>query len=171
VKKTVIRRYTIKETEKFPNSRLPLLIYKSVLPVKGIFPGSTVRNLFEENGWSNSWRSGIYTYHHYHSVTHEVLGVIKGKAVLQFGGPGGKRISVNTGDVIIIPAGVGHKNLGKENDLKCIGAYPNGKDYDMNYGEEGERPRTDKNIKKVRLPKKDPVFGNDGILMKYWKKR
>ena len=72
------------------------------------------------------------------------------------------------GDVIIIPAGVAHKNLGSSGDFRCVGAYPPGQDWDMNYGKAGERPAADENIANVPLPVADPVFGFEGPLMKNW---
>jgi len=121
--------------------------------------------LFENNNWRNTWQQGIYTYHHYHSTTHEVLCVCKGETLLLLGGENGITVLIQEGDVLVIPAGVAHINLGKENDVSCIGAYPDGRDYDMNFGKQGERPRTDHNIASLPLPQTDPVFGaNDGLL-------
>jgi uncharacterized protein YjlB len=71
--------------------------------------------------------------------------------------------------VLVIPAGVAHMNLGKENDVTCIGAYPDGRDYDMNYGKPGERPKSDHNIASLPLPGTDPVFGKKGALLQLWK--
>lgn len=28
---------------------------------------------FADNGWSNAWQDGIFTYHHFHSIAQEVL--------------------------------------------------------------------------------------------------
>jgi uncharacterized protein YjlB len=78
-------------------------------------------------------------------------------------------VRLEKGDVLIIPAGTAHKNLGKQNSVKCVGAYPEGMDFDMNYGKPGERPQMDKNIYKVKLPSKDPVFGKHGQLENFWK--
>jgi uncharacterized protein YjlB len=56
-----------------PNSRFPLLIYRGAVPGGG---EDAVRERFRANGWLNNWRyPGIYTYHHFHSTTHECLGV------------------------------------------------------------------------------------------------
>lgn len=128
-----------------------------------------MRGIFGENGWTNNWRAGIFTYSHYHSTTHEVLGVVKGKATILLGGEGGKKIIIQKGDVLVIPAGVAHKNLSQENDITCIGGYPDGQDYDMNYGNPGERPLTDRNIAAVPMPDTDPVYGSNGPLMDIWK--
>ena len=137
----------------FPNSPLPLL-----------FPAKHVTDLFESHNWSNSWDDGIFEYHHYHSITHEVLGIYSGETTVQLGGEHGEKIKIQKGDVLVIPAGVAHKNLGKENDIGCVGAYPDGRDYDMNYGKPGERPGTDHNIHHVPLPKTDPVYGEGGLM-------
>jgi uncharacterized protein YjlB len=110
-----------------------------------------VKRLFKKNNWHNAWVHGVFEYHHYHSITHEVLGVIKGESTLQLGGELGAKVHVRRGDVLVIPAGVAHRNLGRENQLKV-----------------GERPRADRNIAKVTLPAHDPVFGDNAGLVKYW---
>ncbi len=61
----------------------------------------------EKNNWSNSWRNGIFNFHHYHSITHEVLGVHSGNAKVLLGGDRGILINAEKGDVIIIPATYG----------------------------------------------------------------
>lgn len=161
--------YLLKDDGIFPNSKLPVLFYKDVLDLPVLFPAAYIENLFKSNHWSNSWKNGIYTYHHYHSITHEVLGVYKGQATVLLGGEKGVEITLNKNDVLIIPAGVAHKNLGEENNIGCVGAYPEGKSYDMNYGKPGERPLTDTNIADVPLPERDPVLGLKGGIEKYWK--
>jgi uncharacterized protein YjlB len=153
----------------FPNSHLPVLVYRNAVKLPLLFPGRAFRSLFEQNGWSNSWKDGIYTFHHYHSNTHEALGVCKGKTVLQFGGDNGIKVFVAKGDVVVIPAGVAHKNLGDKDQVACIGAYPEGRNYDMNVGKPGERPQSDQNILAVPLPATDPVEGKTGSLVQIWK--
>jgi uncharacterized protein YjlB len=105
---------------------------------------------------------------HYHSTTHEVLGFFSGTTALHLGGAHGYNINVRIGDVLIISAGVAHKNLGKEHQIKCIGAYPDGRDYDINTGMTGERPRTDHNILALPLPAEDPIYGAEKGLPKIW---
>jgi len=161
--------YFVKDDGIFPNNRLPILHYPSVLELPPLLAARAVRKLFQENNWTNNWKQGIYTYHHYHSNTHEVLGVCKGEALLQLGGENGISLFIQKGDVLVIPAGVAHMNLGKENDVTCVGGYPDGRDYDMNYGKPDERPTADHNIASVPLPKTDPVFGKKGGLLQAWK--
>ncbi|MHA8050317.1 cupin domain-containing protein [Aquirufa sp. ROCK-SH2] len=50
-------------------------------------------------------------YDHFHSNTHEVLGLAEGTVKLKIGGQHGVELVVETGDVIIMPAGVGHYSL------------------------------------------------------------
>jgi uncharacterized protein YjlB len=130
---------------------------------------SIFENLFEANQWSGCWRNGIYPYPHYHSNAHEVLGVFSGSATVQFGGERGITEKLNPGDVAILPAGVGHKNLGSSADFGVVGAYPFGQEPDMNYGASGERPRADQNIARVPRPTLDPVYGAAGPLCQHWR--
>ena len=154
----------------FPNNNhLPLLIYKNAFLLHKD-PESAIAGTFSRNNWGNTWSSGIYNYHHYHSTAHEVLGISSGEAKVQLGGPEGVIVELNKGDVIIIPAGVAHKNLGSSDDFKCVGGYAGGRHYDINYGKPGERPGTDENLEQIPLPDQDPVLGKHGILDEYWKK-
>jgi len=129
---------------------------------------ATIEKTFRKNGWENSWRNGLYAFHHYHSTAHEALGIYAGWVKTQFGGPEGKRITARVGDVIIVPAGVSHKNVDQSPDFRVVGAYPGGQMWDMNYGKSAERPDADENIKTVPLPATDPVFGKAGPLMQLW---
>jgi uncharacterized protein YjlB len=155
----------------FPNNEaLPLLLYKNALMLeKNADANATdIEKLFRKNDWKNSWRDGIYDYHHYHSTAHEVMGVYSGSAKVNFGGTQGLMLELTKGDVIIIPAGVAHKCIQSTDDFKCVGAYPSGQEYDMNYGEPGERPKADENIANTPLPTHDPVFGKQGPMEKWW---
>lgn len=154
----------------FPNNgKLPLLVYQDILALPPGNPAAIVQILFESNGWGGSWRNGIYGFHHYHSTAHEVLGVCGGCAEVQLGGDRGVSLKISRGDVIIIPAGVAHKNLGADRDFQVVGAYPAGQSPDMCYGKAGERPQADHNILRVPLPQKDPVYGAEGPVAKHWK--
>src|SRR5205085_4017584 len=73
----------------FPNSKLPLLLYRKALSSPEERLAAKFEQLFEANDWRGAWRNGIYDYHHYHSTTHEVLGVFRGSARVQLGGDEG----------------------------------------------------------------------------------
>jgi len=159
----------LKDDRTFPNNgKLPFLVYQGVLALPQSNPAAVIEILFESNGWDGCWRNGIYDFHHYHSTAHEVLGVYNGSAEVQLGGDGGVSLTVYRGDVIIIPAGVAHKNLGAGRDFRIVGAYPLGQGPDMCYGKAGERPQADERIVKVPLPQMDPVYGNGGPMADHW---
>jgi uncharacterized protein YjlB len=161
---------TLKDDGTFPNNdNLPLIVYRQAI-VYGNEGPEVVEKIFSRNGWGGSWRNGIYGYHHYHSTAHEVLGVYSGSCKVQLGGPEGRSFDIKKGDVVLIPAGVAHKNLGSSSDFRVVGAYPEGQSWDMNYGKPGERPAADENIAKVALPEMDPVFGKEGPVNEQWNK-
>ncbi len=150
------------------NEKLPLLVYQAALELPEHNPAAIIEALFEANQWSGCWRNGVYGFHHYHSTAHEVLGVYSGTARVQFGGEKGVILSVERGDVVIIPAGVAHNNLGASQDFRVVGAYPLGQRADLNDGKSGERPQADENIAHVALPELDPVYGAESPLTNYW---
>lgn len=163
--------FKLGEDDNFPNNRkLPVLLYHQVLKGSGNL-AAQFESMIAGNGWGGAWRNGIFSYHHYHSTAHEMLAVYSGSVEVQLGGPNGKVVELKAGDVVILPAGTAHKRSSSSGDFGVIGAYPRGQEnYDMNYGKDGERPETDRNIEKVGLPDADPVYGDDGPLLKYWKK-
>lgn len=154
----------------FPNNDLPLLIYQNafILPDQKNKAAEIVQKIFLRNDWGNTWRNGVYDFHHYHSNTHECLGICAGEAKVIFGGPGQRSITIRKGDVCILPAGLGHKCVNASKDFECIGGYPQGKNYDINHGEESEYKKAIIRIEKVGLPNHDPVFGKEGFLKSYW---
>jgi len=154
---------------RIPNSRYPLLVYRQAFSTKGSEGAAWLEKHFAANNWTNSWRNGVFPYHHYHSITHEVLGVYSGSALLHLGGEKGKQVRVQAGDILVIPAGVGHKKLEDSADFGVVGAYPDGRTYDVLRGESGERPRADQNIAALPLPATDPLTGNQGGVQQHWK--
>lgn len=153
---------------KIPNSRFPVLLYRNAFPARNATGATWLEQRFAEHNWTNSWRNGVYPYHHYHSTSHEVLGVYAGRATLQLGGEHGRPVEVQAGDILVIPAGVGHKNLGSEN-LGIVGAYPGGRHWDLNRGLPGERPQTDRNIAALPIPATDPLLGAQQGLPTLWR--
>lgn len=164
-----LQKIHINASEIFPNSKFPVIHYKAIVDIPKVFPAKYVSDLFERNNWSNSWDAGIFDYHHYHSNVHEALGVYAGSATIILGGEGGVEVLLEKGDVLIIPAGVAHKNLSAENDFRCVGAYPYGQDYDII---DGNTPRTEQiaqNLIRTPIPETDPVRGKDGGVPDIWK--
>jgi uncharacterized protein YjlB len=152
-----------------PNNKLPLLVYHDVFTQRGDKGAEWLEERFAANSWTNNWRWGVYPFHHYHSNTHEVLGVFSGTALLHLGGEKGEKVNVKPGDIIVIPAGVGHKCISHSEDFTVVGAYPNGLHPDLKRGEKGDRPQTDKNIAEVAVPATDPLLGKNAGAVEIWK--
>lgn len=148
-----------------PNSRLPVVVHHDVAEARE--PAACVA-LFAANGWLGAWVDGIYPFHHFHSTTHEVLGVVAGSATVVLGGPDGVRLEVAPGDVLVLPAGTGHCNAGASADLQVVGAYPDGMAWDLRRGDPAEREEVLAAIAAVPLPDADPVVGVDGPLRRLW---
>lgn len=159
-------QFNFQDDGRIPNSPLPLIVYKQAFTGDAL--ADAMEEKFAENNWTNSWRNGVYPYHHYHSITHEVVGVYSGHAQLHMGGESGEVIEVKAGDVLVIPAGIGHKEVSASDDFGIVGAYPDGKDYDLMTGVEGERPRADERIAQVPWPETDPVLGTEGGVTELW---
>jgi len=111
----------------------------------------------------------MYSTTHFHSTTHEVLCISSGRAKLCFGGEdNSERVeaSVEKGDVIIIPAGVGHRLLDDfSSGFEMIGSYPKGKSWDMCYGKEGEEDKINA-IGDLGWFESDPLYGEQGPVLK-----
>lgn len=153
----------------FPNNpQVPVIVYKGAIQLHPDDEPECMLELFGKNNWTNGWKNGIYDYHHYHSTTHEVLGIFCGTADVQLGGPEGICVELSRGDVVVIPAGIAHKNLDSSADFLCVGAYPDGSEYDINYGKESERAEAIENIRNVKTPLLDPVYGENGPLHEHW---
>jgi len=164
-----LEQLNFKDDGIFPNSPLPLLFYREAIRADAKDPASIFEQRFAENDWTNSWRDGVYSFPHYHSTSHEVLGVYSGTATLRLGGERGKSVDVRAGDVIVIPAGVAHQNIGAGDDVGVVGAYPDGREWDLLRGRPGERPRADENIAALPIPDNDPIYGAEGPLRRLWK--
>lgn len=145
------------------NPDLPVLIYRHVFD-----DPSSIEETFNTHNWQNSWVDGIFDFHHYHSVAHEVIGILEGHASIQLGGPLGKTFTLTAGDVVVLPAGTGHRALHTSRKFQVVGAYPKGQDYDTLTGDPCERPDNLKRIAQVERPETDPVYGRQGPLLEHW---
>lgn len=148
----------------------PMLVYHGAFQPAAVDPAATAEQIFTANGWGDTWRNGIFSYHHYHSTVHEVLAICGGQAQVRFGGEQGVTLTVRAGDVVVLPAGTGHKRLSASNDLLVVGAYPPGQRVDLWRGEPGERPQVLENIQRVSRPATDPVYGQQGPLLDQWRR-
>ena len=151
------------------NPTLPLLFYQQAVDLPDEGAPEWFEAVFTANGWPAAWRNGIFPFHHYHSCAHEALGVYAGSATAMLGGEHGIEVTVTRGDVVIIPAGVGHKCLEKSEDLAIVGAYPTNTSPDLMKGELHERPACLEAIAKVGIPLQDPLYGEDGPMHQHWR--
>lgn len=171
-----VDQYLFRDDGRFPNNRdLPLLVYRGVLDTGAADPAGDCERLFAAHRWRDAWRNGIYAYDHFHVTTHEVLGLVRGDARVRFGGPDGLIVEVQAGDVIVIPAGVGHRNMGASADLLVIGAYPESTFPDQGEpeictGTAADHDRAVDRIAQVPMPAEDPVFGEAGALLERWRR-
>ncbi|MDH3603289.1 MAG: cupin domain-containing protein, partial [Candidatus Tectomicrobia bacterium] len=114
--------HTLTDAGVFPNNaKLPLTVYRGAVALPEHNPAAEFEALFAAHDWPPAWRYGIFGYHHYHSTAHEVLGIFRGRATIQFGGEQGVVLEVQAGDVVVIPAGVAHKSLGSSRNFCAVG--------------------------------------------------
>ena len=153
------------------NPTFPALFYRGAVQLKGrrFPPEIIIDTLFDTNGWGRSWRDTVYDFVHYHSQIHEVMGVARGTARIECGGIKGRILHVKAGDVLVLPAGTGHRLIESSRDFLVVGAYPQNGTYDE-CTDTRERPDAIKRIAKVRKPKTDPVLGADGALLDVWRR-
>ena len=133
-----------------PNSPLPALLFRGILAADAA-----------ANGWTGLWTDTIYDYTHFHSNAHEVLGIAEGKVTVKLGGEGGRRFRLEAGDMLVLPADIGHCRVGSGEGLKVISAYPPGQSH-CNMKRKGHA------VSKVPVPSTDPFYGQGGPLVRIW---
>lgn len=149
----------------FPNAELLVLVYPGALKEPEGFP-----SLFRKNGWGGGWVNGVYAFDHFHAEAHEVLGCVSGWARLRLGGPEGVEVRVQAGDAVLLPAGMGHRNLAQSPDFRIAGAYPPGQSPDLQRGSAKDYATLLQRARAVPLPERDPVSGEEGLVQRYWGK-
>lgn len=151
---------------RMPNSHLPVIIYRNISDEADL--EAYFRRLFNSNHWGGDWAMGIFGYHHFHSNAHEVLGIAAGHATLIVGGEGGRTVEVARSDVVILPAGTGHRRVRDSWDFWVVGAYPRGQeDYDE-FTDQRMCTNCALRLRAVPTPQRDPVYGVDGRLTLAW---
>ena len=146
--------------DRIPNHpRFPVVVYRRVEAVhRG---AAAVRALFARHGWGGSWVDGVFDFHHFHSTSHEVLAVVEGAATLELGGPQGEAFGVAVGDVLVLPAGTGHRRATARDGFRVVGAYPAGQEhYDLLRGDDAaEVAAARERIAALPAPPEDPIGG------------
>ena len=150
-----------------PNTSIqnkPMMIYHAAFNSKP--PASAIEEHLSSIGAVQpQWRYTMYSTSHFHSTSHEVLGIASGEARLCFGHERNpKRVEevVKAGDVVVLPAGVAHRLLEDlAGGFQMVGSYPKGCNWDMCYGNKGEEEKIE-SIKELRWFQKDPIYGHEG---------
>jgi uncharacterized protein YjlB len=167
IKDLQVSFHQIPALDRIPNTSIqkkPLMIYHSAFLSSA--SASTMESHLSTVGVvTPQWRYTMFSQSHFHSTAHEVLCVAHGKAKLCFGGEDNpKKVEpvVEKGDVMVVPAGVAHRLLEDiEGGFSMVGSYPNGKGWDMCYGNEGEEKKV-KGIGALGWFEKDPIYGDEG---------
>ena len=162
-----IYSYLLEPKGSMPNNdRFPLLLYRGAF--KAPVSAEDVEQKLKKNRWYNSWRNGVFPYHHFHATVHEILVCYGGAGRVQFGGIGGPEVDVVEGDAILIPAGVGHKRLSAETGFAVIGAYLDGASWDLQTPERSDHAEAKTAVSLVDKPPVDPITGDRGGLLDHW---
>jgi uncharacterized protein YjlB len=156
-----LRKLYFEKASDVPNSALPVVLIRRALAPNASAKARRFRDAFKRNGWTGIWTDTIYDYTHFHSNAHEVLGIAEGKVTVLLGGAEGRSFRLNAGDMLIMPAGVGHRRVGDDTGLKVIGAYPPGQSHFTMKRKGRAAPR-------VKLPDTDPLYGPGGPLTRCW---
>ena len=148
--------------DRIPNHpRFAVLVYRGV---EAVTDAAAARALFGAHGWGGSWVAGVFDFHHFHSTSHEALAVVAGRATIELGGPQGQPFEVAQGDVLVLPAGTGHRRATPRDGFTVVGAYPAGQeDYDLLRGDDpAEVAAARERIARLPAPPQDPV-GGEGV--------
>jgi uncharacterized protein YjlB len=167
------------------NGALPLILYKAAVEFGDREPEAVFEEIFWGNAWADGFRDGTFPFHHYHSAAHEVVGVARGTAVLQFGGPDGPHVEVAAGDACVIPAGVVHRRIDDAPGYSVVGAYPHhqvpdccvmsqaaadaaGAELEVKLIGEAQLAAVKTTIAATVLPITDPLSGSSGPIADLW---
>lgn len=158
--------FTLSNNGRMPNSHLPVVLYRGA--GQGDDLQAFFKHHFAKNHWGGQWEQGIYGYNHFHSNAHEALGIAAGSATLVLGGDGGPEIEVAAGDLVVLPAGTGHRRLKDSWDFWVVGAYPPGQENFDEFTDQAMCANCGLRLRAVALPQYDPLYGTDGPVVRLW---
>ena len=167
-KENIEIHYLDEDTDMPNNPALPVIVYRKIISGAPEDAARDFESAFTEHNWQGSWRGKIFDYHHYHPDAHEVLGIAAGHVDVALGGESGQTFSLNTGDMVVLPAGTGHKSLSASDDLMVVGAYPAGQEGYTICKNKTECDNVTSQIASVPLPAHDPFLGEGGPVIEYW---
>jgi uncharacterized protein YjlB len=75
-------------------------------------------------------------------------------------------VEVRRGDVILLPAGTGHRQQRTDGDFLVVGAYPPEQTWDI--CRSAPTPAMLERIQHLPFPASDPVAGADGPMVQQW---
>ncbi|WP_251977900.1 cupin [Salinicola avicenniae] len=156
--------FEVDETAGYPNSSLPVLIYRRIFEPSSSALAERFETLFAAHGWVPEWRYGLFAFDHFHSTAHEALGVFRGSARVRLGGPAGGMFLIEAGDALVLPAGVAHAGVEVESDFSMVGAYPPGQTWAVERGDPGGLAAVQARVAAVSRPPDDPVGGSLNVL-------
>lgn len=148
--------YHLEPDATIPNNIHPLIVMSAALDGDD---AEAIAERFRRNGWQGTWVYTVFDYWHYHVEGHEVLGCARGSATIGFGGDDGIAVDMRPGDVVVIPAGVGHKRLAASSDFAVVGAYPPGQNGAITRAGAMHVDAAAKQIAEIARPTTDPVTG------------
>ncbi|RKK13783.1 hypothetical protein BFJ66_g16887 [Fusarium oxysporum f. sp. cepae] len=162
--------YLVPRTDDAPNSRLPILVYRDVLPQPRT--EETATRFLTTHRWEKRGTWGHIAIRHFHPNSHECYGIFQGSSTLLLGKiqkGKGIEVSVKAGDVVVLPAGTAHSSLESSSDYRYIGVYPKGcPKWRNEMGKKSSAVFLD-TIDEVDTPEDDPVYGPDGPLPMLWR--
>jgi len=137
---------------------LPLLAARGVVPRDRLISGP-LETEAASHGWGGGWTGGIYRFHHFHADTHEALLVLSGHARVQFGGRGGPELPLAPGDLVVIPAGIGHRCVASDERFTVLGLYPGEVEPDLELPTSLSETEAAARVALVPMPRTDPLGG------------
>ncbi|KAH6696842.1 hypothetical protein F5X68DRAFT_219310 [Plectosphaerella plurivora] len=164
--------FMLSPTPDAPNSPLPVLVYRNVLPTPRDEESATA--FLTRHAWEKRGTWGHIDIRHFHPNSHECYGIFRGHSTLLIGKiqeGRGQEIPVNQGDVILLPAGTAHSSLESSPDYRYIGVYPEGCPKWRNETGKSHSSKFVTEVRDVAMPTEDPIYGAQGPLLRLWSPR